>query len=70
MNSFENGYDSPAAKWRDDNLCTLDDMPAKIIGWKERHATVACLDIENGMAFQWSWAAVAHIMENGRNFRS
>lgn len=68
MADFDNGYDSPAAKYRDDNLCTLDDMPAKIIGWKERFATVARLD--NGIAFQWSWSAVARIMENDRNFRS
>jgi hypothetical protein len=68
MSDFENGYDSPAAKYRDDNCCTLDGKIAKIIGWKERFATVACLD--DPASFQWSWQSVSEIMNNGRNFRS
>ena len=62
------GYESPAARWRDDNSCTLDGHPAKIIGWKNDFATVARLD---GKAeFDWAWETVDRIMENNRDFKS
>jgi hypothetical protein len=66
---MDNPNSAPASKWRDDNACTLDGYPAKIIGWKNDFATVARLD--GKAAFEWAWTAVARIMEhNNRRFYS
>lgn len=48
---------------------TLDGKPAKIIGARERYATVHI--IPDGYGWHWSWPAVAHIVANrGGAFRS
>jgi len=57
-----------ADKWRDDNSCTLDGKPAKIIGWKNKYATVATLD--GTSSFEWAWKTVARIMSLDRQFKS
>lgn len=57
-----------AQKWRDDNSCTLDGKPAKIVGWAMEFPIVAQMDSPTSCEF--SWAAVNRIMERDRKFKS
>lgn len=59
---------SKAQKWREDNRCTLNGEPAKIVGWSCDFPTIA--QINGPVSHQWSWAAVNRIMERDRKFRS
>ncbi len=56
-----------ALKYRDDNACTLDGKPAKVVGWLCQFPSVVQLD--GGSAVEFSWPAVARVMSNDRNFR-
>ena len=56
-------------KWRDDNSCTLNGKPAKIVGWKLDFPVVAELD--GPLAVEYSWATVDNVMSNhGRRFNA
>jgi hypothetical protein len=55
-------------RWRDDNACTLDGQPAKIIGWNCDFPRVA--HVSGPLSLQWSWATVNRIMSGDRKFKS
>ena len=48
--------------------CTLNGTRAIIIGRSLDHAIVATLP--DGPSYEWSWSAVARIMEAGGTFRA
>ena len=54
------------AKWRDNNACTLNGKPAKVVGWKLDFPVVAELD--GPFAVEYSWAAVDRVMSDGGRF--
>lgn len=55
-------------RYRDDNACWLDGLPAKIIGWKCDFPSVA--HVSGPLSLQWSWATVNRIMAGDRRFSS
>lgn len=48
--------------------CTLDGKPAEIMGRRNDFATVA--QIPQGVAVEFSWQAVARIMQGSKEFKS
>ena len=49
------------------HTCTLNGKTAKVIGARNFYATVATLDGEH--LGDWSWVAIARIMQRGGDFR-
>lgn len=49
--------------------CTLDGKPATICGRLNRFATVATLD-PSGPRVEFSWHAVANVLDSGGNFKT
>ena len=68
MTTREQDKQETIEKWRDDNACTLDGKPAKVIGWKLDFPMVA--QLHGPYAVEFSWATVNRIMSNDRAFRS
>ena len=64
-----NARDECVRKWRDDNHCTLNGKPAKIVGWKCDFPMVAELD--GPLSVEYAWATVDNVMTNNdRRFKA
>ena len=56
------------AKWRDDNNCTLNGKPAKVVGWKLNRPLVA--ELNGPLSVEYSWVTVDRVMSGNREFKA
>jgi hypothetical protein len=47
---------------------TLNGLPAKVCGARNRFATVR--QLSSGLSAEWSWVAVVRVVSNGGDFQS
>jgi len=60
-------YEEKITKFQELDV-TLDGQPARIMGYRNRFATVVTMP--QGPSFDWSWEAIERIVQAGGNFKS